>query len=551
MPKDALYVWGWLDFRGPVSRAEQPDQPALEWPVRIPDLPTACIDSISVGDRHCVFISNGKIFGFGRNTARQLHHQAQDVCDTVMEIKLPGSATGTPVQVACGSNHTLVLLSDGSVMSCGDNSACQLGHVKDTVTPAGDNWRAWARVALSVSASSVAASGDSSFVLSGEAVYSWGLQKHGHLGHGTTGELEREASGPAKFEPVEFPTKVQWFANHKIRIRSLSVSPSHALFHTVDGEIYGVGDNSYGKLGFAGSATALIPQRVRVVAQSDIPETLLSVTCGTDTSFAIFHVEGLGRIVYCWGKLPNDSSPTPLRIMYGVPPEIQAIKSGWGLHIAIADGAVHSWGKPNQTFHCTNAMQYGLTDDKRSTIYPGIVQCMQGKYVREVAIGKTFAVLVADDERFAPPPTAIPENQTRHCMVPQGNRYARGYTARYTPTHFEEAVKSYLIRTCGAQRAAQVFSELPAASAEAKLVKKLDKRGAHGLGIGSKVRVWMTDVYALGIITGRDMDGFQSTQFEVKWVREDWESEVIELASDDETLDEANDNRWQNIWFES
>ncbi len=38
---------------------------------------------------------------------------------------------------ACGQDHTVFLLDDGSVMSCGHNEFGQLGHEKGTMRPGG------------------------------------------------------------------------------------------------------------------------------------------------------------------------------------------------------------------------------------------------------------------------------------------------------------------------------------------------------------------------------------------------------------------------------
>jgi hypothetical protein len=73
--------------------------------------------------------------------------------------------------------------------------------------------------------------------------------------------------------------------------------------------------------------------------------------------------------------------------------------------------------------------------------------------------------------------------------------------------------------------------------------------GTHALRGGSRIRVWMENVYALGVVQARDIPGLTPHHFEVAWAREDWDPEVIELYSDDETFEEDNANRWQKLWF--
>ena len=49
-------------------------------------------------------------------------------------------------------------------------------------------------------------------------------------------------------------------------------------------------------------------------------------------------------------------------------------------------------------------------------------------------------------------------------------------------------------------------------------------------------------------ISLRDIPGLTANHFEITWVRDDWEPEIVEIFSDDEGLDEENENRWQKIW---
>ena len=553
---NAAYLWGRCDFHGTLSAGKRSSHPALDFPVRIPDLPmpSGSIDSIAAGDLHCVYISGGRVFGFGSNAFRQLHHLALDVCDVATEIKLPETATGKPVEVACGAAFTLVRLDDGSVMSCGNNEHMQLGHISDTTTPHGDKWRAWSRVALSVPAERVFAAGSSCFVLSDGALYSWGLQKHGHLGHGTTGELEREVSGPAKFAPVEFPERVQWFVSQRLKVAGIAVGTSHLLVRTTSGEVYGVGDNSYGKLALSSTSQVLVPSKIKIIPQTDIPEVLVGVFATCDSSFAVYEVSNIGRICYTWGKQGSDSGSTPLRISYGMPTNVTAIV---GHHDAIfalnQDAELFSWGAGGTTYQTSTTMQsadpsLNLTTSKA---YPRAVNCMEGKHVVGIAVGKTFAVVLADDDKWANPET-LPDNATKHVMVPKGARFPP-MQAHLLETHaerFEEAMVSFWKRTVGPARAEELAKEVPTATPSAVAAKQeFPKRGNSSLHAGSKVRVWMSDVYALGTVMGRDVEGFSKNAVEVQWVREDWDPEVVELASDCETLDEANEDRWQGLWF--
>merc|ERR1711991_954465 len=185
---------------------------------------------------------------------------------------------------------------------------------------------------------------------------------------------------------------------------------------------------------------------------------------------------------------------------------------------------------------------------KNQRSHPARVQCLMGKFVEDVVAGGTFAVVICDDNKFQPVPD-MPNNQTLDVMVPKGVRY-KEFTAKRTPDRYENAIRAFWERVTGDKTAVEsMMNALPVALEQAVKTRSLAKRGASNLRIGSKVRVWMTDVYALGTIIGRDLEGYEKNSFEVKWVREDWDPEVVELQSDDETLDETNEARWQNLWF--
>ncbi|CAD2212934.1 hypothetical protein ADEAN_000037000 [Angomonas deanei] len=86
--------------------------------------------------------------------------------------------------------------------------------------------------------------------------------------------------------------------------------------------------------------------------------------------------------------------------------------------------------------------------------------------------------------------------------------------------------------------------------------------------VGTKVRLWMTDVYALGTVVQvlepkeeikkeesndeKNNNNHHSNHVTVciEWLRDDWKEEVLSLHGSDQTLDRENDNRWQPLWYE-
>ncbi|TMW64200.1 hypothetical protein Poli38472_012822 [Pythium oligandrum] len=103
-------------------------------------------------------------------------------------------------QVACGGNHTLVLVADGQLFGFGDNQFGQVGVAR------GEDEES-KKIQTPVVISSIAAAGKLRQIVCGEAhsaaltvsgeVYTWGRGQYGQLGHG-----EKQA------ETLETPTKV-------------------------------------------------------------------------------------------------------------------------------------------------------------------------------------------------------------------------------------------------------------------------------------------------------------------------------------------------------
>ena len=89
----------------------------------------ATIVAVACGNAHTVALaSDGRVFGFGFNSYGQLGNGSVELAPEPIEMKTPPRHRGKVVAVACGHDHTVLLLQDGSVWTCGRNQAGQLGH---------------------------------------------------------------------------------------------------------------------------------------------------------------------------------------------------------------------------------------------------------------------------------------------------------------------------------------------------------------------------------------------------------------------------------------
>ena len=150
------------------------------------------------------------------------------------------------VTAACGFNHSLFLLDDGSVYTCGSNEYGQLGHEKQQRVPE--------RVSALETQSVVVAScgGDHNLIITDKGqVYSWGKDERGQCGRG-----DGEVAKPT-------PRILKSFL--KTVVISVASGSSHSLALSQEGHLFTFGDNTYGQLGLGDRTVThrTTPERVK------------------------------------------------------------------------------------------------------------------------------------------------------------------------------------------------------------------------------------------------------------------------------------------------
>ncbi|XP_065346492.1 RCC1 and BTB domain-containing protein 2-like, partial [Cloeon dipterum] len=146
--------------------------------------------------------ASGSVFAWGRNNHGQLGLGTKE--NTLIPTKIEGiSATNRVVQLACSSNHTLVLTSDREVFTFGWNKNGQLGlgHNEDQTLP----------------------------------VFAWGKNDYGILGQNAD---VKEQNIPCQVPGLE-----------GIAITRIVCGQIHALALSSDGNVYSWGWNAHGQLG--------------------------------------------------------------------------------------------------------------------------------------------------------------------------------------------------------------------------------------------------------------------------------------------------------------
>jgi len=192
---------------------------------------TGKIVAISAGDEHSLFLdADGKVYATGNNEYGQLGLGDNVERSSPEEIEIEGA--GKIVAISGGKFHSLFLDEDGKVYSTGNNEYGQLGlgdNVERSSPEEIEIEGAGKIVAISVGKF------HSLFLDEDGKVYSTGNNGSGRLGLGdwvarsSPEEIEIEGAG---------------------KIVAISAGCEHSLFLDEDGKVYATGSNSYLQLGF-------------------------------------------------------------------------------------------------------------------------------------------------------------------------------------------------------------------------------------------------------------------------------------------------------------
>ncbi|XP_015266275.1 PREDICTED: probable E3 ubiquitin-protein ligase HERC3 [Gekko japonicus] len=179
-------------------------------------------------------------------------------------------------EVACGGNHSIFLLEDGQVFTCGLNSKGQLGHEREGNKPE-------QICALADQHIIHVACGEAhSVALSDQGqLFSWGAGSDGQLGLTTA---EDSVAVPRLIKKLNQETILQ-----------VSCGNWHCLALAADGQFFAWGQNNHGQLGL-GKEFPSQPSPQRVKSLDGIP--LAQVAAGGAHSFAL----SLSGAVFGWGK---------------------------------------------------------------------------------------------------------------------------------------------------------------------------------------------------------------------------------------------------------
>ncbi|KAL6487855.1 hypothetical protein MHYP_G00044810 [Metynnis hypsauchen] len=266
-------------------------------------------------------------------------------------------------EVACGGQHSLFLLHDGSVYTCGSNSRGQLGHEKPGTKPE-------LVVALDAQKIASVACGEAHSLAVNEQgqVFAWGAGDGGQLGLGTAEEA------------VRVPRLIKKLCEH--RISQVMCGNQHCIALSKDGQLFTWGQNSSGQLGLGkGEPSSLSPQPLKSLG--GIP--LAQISAGGDHSFAL----SLSGAVFGWGR--NSAGQLGLNDEQdrAVPCHIKFLRSQKVVYISCGEEHTAALTKDGGLFTFGNGSRGQLGHDSTNNEpLPRRVLELMGTEVSQIACGK-------------------------------------------------------------------------------------------------------------------------------------------------------------------
>ncbi|XP_031812745.1 probable E3 ubiquitin-protein ligase HERC4 isoform X1 [Sarcophilus harrisii] len=222
------------------------------------------VQDVGCGLRHTVFVlDDGTVYTCGCNDLGQLgHEKSRKKPEQVVALDAQNI-----VAVSCGEAHTLALNDKGQVYAWGLDTDGQLG------LPGTEEYIRVPRNIKSltdIQIVQIACGYYHSLALSkGSEVFSWGQNKHGQLGLGF--ELKRQSS----------PQLIKSLLG--IPFTQVAAGGAHSFVLTLSGAIFGWGRNKFGQLGLNDENDRFVPNLLKSLRSQKI----VYICCGEDHTAAL------------------------------------------------------------------------------------------------------------------------------------------------------------------------------------------------------------------------------------------------------------------------
>ncbi len=343
---------------------------------------TEMVIKVVSGANHTVaLLSDGSVWAWGKNDMGQVGDTTNTTRFLPVRVPLPGPAA----DIAAGGNHSFAILSDGTLMAWGNNKNGQLG---DGTTA---NRNRPVVIYAMQGVQKVAAGFSHTLAIDKDGTLrAWGKNDYGQLGRrNNINSLEPRL---VLFEPLtdaDYDAQKNELPDNQPKVLAIAAGYQHSVATLADGRVMSFGGNTSGELGDKSTLNKNMPVEV-----GELPGTPVSMAAGADHTLFLF---ADGTLYGCGSNKFGQLSPLvdipvhdrPFKLTDGVKigADNATISAGYQYSTAVLSAAapgggnVKTWGN-NDWGQLGNGMQGG-----RGSFYvtlPGAVRVAAGYYHAEV-----------------------------------------------------------------------------------------------------------------------------------------------------------------------
>ena len=274
-------------------------------------------------------------------------------------------------QIACGYNHTFILMNDGSVWSCGNNGSGQLGlndnTSKNTFTQVTTN--------INNDVNQIVCGNAHTFILKNDgSIWSCGNNDYGQLGLG---------------DNTTKTTFTQVTTNINNDVKQIACSGNHTIILKNDGNVWACGWNSAGQLGLGNTTNRNTFTQVITNINNDVKQ----IVCGHGCTFIL---KNDGSVWACGsssggqlglGDYTNKNTFT--QVTTNINNDVKQIVTGYRTYILKNDGSVWACGWNDRG-------QLGLGDTTSRNTFTKVTTNINND-VKEVSCGTEFTFILKND----------------------------------------------------------------------------------------------------------------------------------------------------------